>query len=59
MNSEKGNNFKELLKEEMETRICEIESPDYEYVPRLKKGDYIGMVVTGAICIAIIIIGII
>ena len=51
--------FEELLQEELESRITEIESPDYEYVPRLKKSDYIGMIATAAACIIIIVIGII
>ena len=59
MQNEQSKSFKELLQEELEDRINEIESPDYEYVPRLTKGDYIGMVVTAAICVVIIIIGIV
>lgn len=59
MGNEKNKSFKELLQEELEARIEEIESPDYEYVPRLTKGDYIGMAATAAICIVIIVIGII
>lgn len=59
MQNEQTKTFKELLQEELEDRIEEIESPDYEYVPRLTKGDYIGMVVTAAICVVIIIIGIV
>lgn len=55
MNEEKS--FKELLKEELEPRIQEIDSPDYEYVPRLTKGDYIGMLATAAACVVIIVIG--
>lgn len=49
--------FKEQLKEELEPRIQEIESPDYEYVPRLTKADYIGMLATAAVCVVIIVIG--
>ena len=49
----------EMLKEELEVRIKEIESPDYEYVPKLNKGDYIGIALTAATCICLIIIGII
>ena len=41
MQNEQSKSFKELLQEELEDRINEIESPDYEYVPRLTKGDYI------------------
>ena len=47
----------EMLKEELDVRIKEIESPDYEYVPKLNKGDYIGIALTAATCICIIIIG--
>ena len=49
----------EMLKEELDVRIKEIESPDYEYVPKLNKGDYIGIALTVATCICLIIIGII
>jgi hypothetical protein len=59
MENEQAKSFEELLQEELEARIEEIESPDYEYVPRLTKGDYIGMVVTMAICVVIMIIGIV
>ena len=59
MQNEQTKSFKELLQEELEDRIEEIESPDYEYVPRLTKRDYIGMVVTAAICVVIIIVGIV
>ncbi len=48
----------EMLKEELDVRIKEIESPDYEYVPKLNKGDYIGMALTAAACIFLIIVGI-
>ncbi|MBQ9015920.1 MAG: hypothetical protein IJ109_07325 [Firmicutes bacterium] len=58
MASDQEKSFKELLREELEARIEEIESPDYEYVPRLTKADYIGMVATAAACVVIIIIGI-
>ena len=59
MQEEQNKTFKELLQEELEDRITEIESPDYEYVPRLSKGDYVGMLVTAAVCVVIIIIGIV
>lgn len=59
MENTKTKSFEELLQEELESRITEIESPDYEYVPRLKKSDYVGMIVTVVICVAIIAIGII
>ena len=49
----------EMLKEELDVRIKEIESPDYEYVPKLNKVDYIGIALTAATCICLIIIGII
>lgn len=56
MGNEKEKSFKELLQEEVESRIEEIESPEYEYVPRLTKADYVGMV---TICVVILVIGII
>jgi len=59
MENTKAKSFEELLQEELESRITEIESPDYEYVPRLGKADYIGMIVTAVVCVAIIIIGIV
>lgn len=59
MGSEKDKSFKELLQEELESRIEEIESPEYEYVSRLTKADYIGMIVTAVLCVVIIVIGII
>ena len=49
----------EMLKEELDVRIKEIESPDYDYVPKLNKGDYIGIALPAATCICLIIIGII
>ena len=48
----------EMLKEELDVRIKEIESPDYEYVPKLNKSDYIGMALTAAACIFLIVAGI-
>ncbi|MBQ3465321.1 MAG: hypothetical protein IJH22_00145 [Firmicutes bacterium] len=59
MQNEQTKSFKDILQEELEDRIAEMESPDYEYVPRLTKGDYIGMVVTAAICVVILIVGIV
>ncbi len=59
MQSEQNKSFKELLNEELEARIEEIESPGYEYIPRLTKADYLGMVVTAAICVVIIIVGVV
>lgn len=58
MQNEQRKAFKELLQEELDDRIREIESPDYEYVPRLAKGDYIGMIATAAVCVIILLIGI-
>ena len=55
----KEKSVKEQLQEELDQRIAEIESPDYEYVERLNKADYIGMAITAAVCIVIIIIGIV
>ena len=49
----------EMLKKELDVRIKEIESPDYEYVPKLNKGDYIGIALTAVACICLILIGII
>lgn len=48
----------ELLEEELGARIEEMEKPDYEYVPKLNKGDGIGIAVTAAICVILMIIGI-
>ena len=59
MATEREKTFEELLEEELESRISEIESPDYEYVPRLKKRDFIGMIATAVVCVIIIAIGII
>ena len=49
----------EMMQEELDVRIKEIESPDYEYVPKLNKADYIGMALTAAACVVLLIIGII
>lgn len=57
MNKEKS--FDELLKEELESRITEIESPDYVYVEKLNKKDAIGAAAVAAACVALIIVGII
>lgn len=57
MSTEKSIN--EMLQEEVEARIKEMESPDYEYVAKLNKADYIGIAATAAACIALIVIGII
>ena len=59
MVTEREKTFEELLEEELESRISEIESPDYEYVPRLQKRDYMGMIATAVICVIIIAIGIV
>lgn len=59
MGTVKEKSFEELLQEELESRIAEIESPEYEYVPHLTKRDYIGMVSTAIVCFVIIVIGII
>ena len=48
-----------MLQEEVDSRITEIEAPDYEYVPKLNKADYIGIAATAAVCIILIIIGIV
>lgn len=50
---------KEMLEEEVESRIQEMESAEYEYVPRLNKADYIGMAATAVACVILIVIGII
>ncbi len=57
MSAEKS--VKEMLREEVDSRIREMEAPDYEYVPKLNKADYAGMAVTAAVCIVLIVIGII
>ena len=57
MNKEKS--FDELLKEELESRITEIESPDYVYVEKLNKKDAIGAAAVAAACVALSIVGII
>ena len=59
MTIEREKTFEELLEEELESRISEIESPDYEHVPRLQKKDYLGMIATAVVCVIIIAIGII
>lgn len=59
MVTEREKTFEELLEEELESRISEIESPDYEYVPRLQKRDYMGMIAIAVICVIIIAIGIV
>lgn len=57
MSSEKS--VKEMLQEEVDARIKEMESPDYEYVAKLNKADYIGIAATAVACIILIVIGII
>lgn len=57
MSSEKS--IKEMLQEEVDARIEEIESEDYEYVAKLNKADYIGIALTAISCIVLIVIGII
>ena len=39
---------------ELERRIALLESEDYEYPPRLKKGDWIGMLIVAVVCFAIV-----
>lgn len=51
--------MEEMLKEELDFRIKEIESPEYEYVPKLNKKDYLGMLLTAVVCIVLMVIGII
>lgn len=55
----KEKSFDELLKEELESRITEIESPDYAYVEKLNKKDAIGAIAVAVACVALIIVGII
>lgn len=59
MGNGKEKGFNDLLQEELDARIAEIESQDYEYVPRLTKGDYLGMAATAVVCVIIIATGII
>ncbi len=55
----KEKTFDELLQEELDLRIKEIESPDYQYVQKLNKADVIGILATAAACVLLIIIGIV
>lgn len=48
----------QMLEEELGVRIEEMEKPDYEYVPKLNKADGIGIAVTAAVCVILIVIGI-
>lgn len=48
----------QMLEEELGARIEEMEKPDYEYVPKLNKADGIGIAVTAAVCVILIVIGI-
>lgn len=57
MSAEKS--VKEMLQEEVESRIEEMESDDYQYVAKLNKADYIGILATAAACVVLIVIGII
>ena len=57
MSAEKS--VKEMLREEVESRLEEMESPEYKYVAKLNKADYIGMAATAAACVILLIIGII
>ena len=57
MSAEKS--VKEMLREEVESRIEELESPEYKYVAKLNKADYSGMAATAAACVILLIIGII
>lgn len=49
----------EMLQEELDVRVGEIESPDYQYVPKLDRKDYIGIALTAVACVVLIIVGII
>ena len=53
------NSVKEMLREEVESRIEEMESADYQYVAKLNKADYIGILATAAACVILIVVGII
>lgn len=57
MSAEKS--VKEMLQEEVEARIKEMESTDYQYVEKLNKADYIGILATAAACVILIVMGII
>ncbi|NLG04528.1 MAG: hypothetical protein GX567_11985 [Clostridia bacterium] len=59
MSTENSKDFMELLQEELDSRINEIESPGYEHVPSLTKGDYVGMISAAIVCVVIIVIGIV
>lgn len=56
MSAEKS--VKEMLEKEVESRIREMESKEYNYVPSLNRADYIGMAATAAACVLLILIGI-
>ena len=54
---EKRNQYDHYLpktRNELERRIALMESDDYEYPPRLRKGDWIGFIIVVIVCFAII-----
>lgn len=48
----------QMLEEELGVRIKEMEKAEYEYVPKLNRADGIGIAATAAICVILIVIGI-
>lgn len=49
--------YDKLLNEEIEKRISEMESPDYEFPTRFSAKDYIFTVIVGVVCLIGIILG--
>ncbi len=49
--------YEKLLTEEIESKITEMESPDYEFPTRFSKKDYIFTVIVILVCLAGVIAG--
>lgn len=43
--------FSEELDKEILARIEEMESPEFKYPPRFRKGDWIGFAIVAAVCL--------
>lgn len=57
MKMAKSNDYEEKLNKEIESRICEMESDEYEFPERFGKRDYIALVTVVAVSLIMLIIG--
>lgn len=53
----KSNNYDKKLAEEIEKRISEMETEDYEFPKKFGKKDYIVLAAVCAVCLILIIAG--